>query len=382
MPSADQRDPLISIVVPVRNAERTLDKTLEYLEALEYPRERMEIVLADGGSTDRTVEIVRQWQRRHGHLRLVQVPNCKSPGHARNAALQVARGEFILFTDGDCAPNPDWVRQMLRPFFQDERIGGVGGEVLTLRTDPENATEAYCEQVGFLSVSGRCGVTESGYFPTLAERAPHEVNGGDHSPFFATANAAFRRVAMEAIGGQFWSEPTGEDVDFCLRILERGYRLYFAREAVVRHMHRVTLESYLRQWHGYGFGHPLLVSKHAADRLELVLQLPEPVFITLPSPYKGIVHLGTFHLMHLFLAGALVAGAGATRTPAALPWRSASLALLAGSALAYFSPCLKLKPASKLLTWCKIRYLTNWAFIRGALAGTRKFGALCVEPSW
>ncbi|MBI3980287.1 MAG: glycosyltransferase [Chloroflexi bacterium] len=382
MPSADHRDPFISVVVPVRNAERTLDKTLDYLEALDYPRERMEIVLADGGSTDRTVEIVRRRQASLRHLRLVEVPNCTSPGHARNAALKVAQGEFILFTDGDCAPNPDWVREILRPFFQDERIGGVGGEVLTLRTDPENATEAYCEQVRFLSVSGRCGVTESGYFPTLAEGAPHEVNGGDHSPFFATANAAFRRAAIAAIGGEFWSEPTGEDVDFCLRILKRGYRLYFAREAVVRHMHRVSLESYLRQWRGYGFGHPLLVSKHAADRLEVVLQLPEPVFINIPSPQKGIVHVGAFHLMHLFLGGALVAGAAAALTTAALPWLGAGLALSAGSALAYFWPCLKLRPASKLLTWCKIRYLTNWAFIRGALAGTRRFGALCVEPSW
>lgn len=382
MPNADPRDPLISIIVPVRNAERTLDKTLEYLEAVDYPRERMEVVLADGGSTDRTVEIVRQWQARHGHIRLVEVPNCTSPGHARNAALKVAQGELILFTDGDCAPNADWTRQILRPFFEDEHIGGVGGEVLTLRTDPDNATESYCEQVGFLSVSGRCGLTESGYFPTLAERSPHEVNGGDHSPFVATANAAFRRSAIEEIGGEFWSEPTGEDVDFCLRIQECGYRLYFAKEAVVRHMHRVSLESYLRQWHGYGFGHPLLVREHAAERMELVLQLPEPVFINVPSPQKGIVHLGTFHAMHLFLAGALLAGGTTALTPAARPLVGASLALAAGSALSYFSPCLKLKPTNKLLTWCKIRYLTNWAFIRGALEGTRKFGALCVEPSW
>ncbi len=382
MRSQETQTPFVSIIVPVRNAERTLDRTLEYLEALDYPRERLEIVLADGGSTDGTLEVIGQWQKRYEHIRLVRVPDCTSPGQARNAALKVMRGEFVLFTDGDCAPSPDWVRQILRPFFEDERIGGVGGEVLTLRTDPDNLTEDYCEQVRFLSVSGRCGVTESGYFPSLAEGAPHEVNGGDHSPFFATANAAFRRSAVLEIGGEFWPEPTGEDVDFCLRILKRGYRLYFAKEAVVRHMHRVSLESYLRQWHGYGFGHPLLIREHAAPQLEVVLQLPQPVFVHLPSPRKGIVHVGAFHLMHLFLATSAAGAAAMLLSPAAGPWLGASLVLLASSAVAYFSPCLKLRPASKLLSWCKLRYLTNWAFVRGALEGTRKFGALCVEPSW
>lgn len=376
------QEPRVSIIVPVRNAERTMDTTLSYLTALDYPTDQMEVILTNGGSTDDTVPVIKRWQERCTHIKLVEVPNCRTPGHARNAALKVATGEFVLFTDGDCAPNPDWVRQILRPFFMDDRIGGVGGEVLTLRTDPDNETEDYCEQVRFLSVCGRCGVAESGYLPTLEAMAPHEVNGGDCSPFFATANAAFRREAIEAIGGQFWDEPTGEDVDFSLRVLRRGYRLYFAREAVVKHMHRVSLESFMKQWYGYGFGHPLLVREHARDGLEVVLQLGKPRFLHLPSPLKGIVHVGSFHLAHLSLLAAVGSGLAATLTPAALPVLRTSLGLFALSAAAYFAPCLRLKPRRRLLTWCKIRYLTNWAFIRGALDGSRKFGALCVEPSW
>ncbi len=224
---------------------------------------------------------------------------------------------------------------------------------------------------------------DSGYLPDLAQMAPHEVNGGDFSPFFATANAAFRRSAIEAAGGRFWDEPTGEDVDFSLRVLQAGYRLYFAREAVVRHMHRVSLDSFMRQWYGYGFGHPLLVRQHARQGLEIVLQFRKPRFLHIPGPFKGIVHLGAFHLAHLSLLGSVIAGAAAAATtPAALPIMAAGLGIFAISAVAYFSPCLRLKPRGNLLTWCRIRYLTNWAFIRGALSGSGKFGALCVEPSW
>lgn len=374
--------PRITVVVPVRNAERTMDKTLFYLTALDYPADRLELILADGGSSDATVAVIRRWQRLHPQIKLVEVPDCQSPGHARNAALREATGEFILFTDGDCAPNPDWVRRILEPFFMDGRIGGVGGEVLTLRTDPDNDTEAYCEQVGFLSVSGRCGIHESGYFPGLEEMAAHEVNGGDHSPFFATANAAFSREAIEAIGGQFWDEPTGEDVDFSLRVLQASYRLYFAKEAVVKHMHRVSLASYLRQWYGYGFGHPLLLQKHAREGLEVVLQLGTPRFLHLPAPGKGIVHLGSFHLMHLSLLGAAGSLLALPFAPAALPALGISLGALVASAISYFSPCRRLSPRDRLLTWCKIRYLTNWSFLKGAWDGSRRFGALCIEPSW
>src|SRR3990170_3467372 len=134
------RQPIVTIIIPVRNAERTLDKTFEYLDALEYPRERQQVIIADGGSSDGTLEVIRRWQSRDSRFILVRVPNCSSPGHARNEALKHAAGEFVLFTDGDCAPQPDWIGQLLRPFVMDERIGGVGGEVLTLRTDPDNQT--------------------------------------------------------------------------------------------------------------------------------------------------------------------------------------------------------------------------------------------------
>ncbi len=119
------QEPHVSIVVPVRNAERTIDKTLSYLMELDYPAGRLELILADGGSTDATVELIRRRQQEHPNIRLVEVADCKTPGHARNAALKVAKGEFILFTDGDCAPSRDWVRRIIEPFAMDPQIGGV-----------------------------------------------------------------------------------------------------------------------------------------------------------------------------------------------------------------------------------------------------------------
>lgn len=133
--------PFVSIISPVRNAERTIETTIQYLLNVDYPRDKMEIVFADGGSTDKTQEIIKKWQEKHPFITLVLVPDSKSPGHARNAALKVVKGEYILFTDGDCAPHKDWIEKMVEPFIKDPEVGMVGGEVFTLRTDANNDTE-------------------------------------------------------------------------------------------------------------------------------------------------------------------------------------------------------------------------------------------------
>ncbi|MFC1577012.1 glycosyltransferase [Candidatus Omnitrophota bacterium] len=377
------KTPFITIINPIRNVERTIEKNLEFLIDLDYPKDKMEIILADGGSSDRTVEIINDWQKRYEFIKLVVIPNSKSPGQARNAALKVAQGDYILFTDGDCAPKKDWARKILEPFFRDESIGMVGGEILTLRTDPDNQVESYCEQIRFLTVSGRCLVKQAGYYPSIMKALPHEVNGNIHSPFFATANAAVSKKATDAIGREFWHEITSEDVDFSIRILKAGFKLYFEPSAVVDHMHRVTLKAYCKQLHGYGFGHPLAVQKHARKVLELQMQY-SPHYLTLyfPFPKKGIIYIGDFHFMHLF--GALLAGnlifTLLTGGLAALNivWGALFLIFL----YRYFSPMLKLRPFKSILTWCRVRYVSNWAIMLGGFKGAKAFDVIYLESSW
>ncbi|MDD5457427.1 MAG: glycosyltransferase [Candidatus Margulisbacteria bacterium] len=387
-------EPKISIIVPVRNADRTLKTTFEYLLGIDYPRDKMEIIIADGGSNDKTVQITKDFQKKHSFIKLVEIPDCKSPGHARNAALKQVKGEYVLFTDGDCAPEKDWAYQIVEPFNKDKTIGGVGGEILTLKVEKDNFTESYCEQVRFLSPVGRCKAKDSGYMPTIKEWFPHEVNGGNDSPFFATANFAVSKVAIDKIGGEFWDEPTGEDVDFSLRIMKAGYVLFFKKEAVVKHMHRVDLKSFKKQWHGYGYGHPLLIEKHAKNFLEFCIQIGKGFYFNIPWSKKGIVHIGNYHLMYFCLKALLVDlivyAVFSILNLNILFINLEFLKMLAiifavGTVLftvLYYWPVLKLKPLSKFFFFAKIRRQTNQSFMQGALDGMEKFKAICVEPSW
>lgn len=378
-------EPNVSIIIPIRNAERTLDTTIQYLLNIEYPTDKIEILLADGGSSDGTVKIIKSYQKKYPFIKLIEVPDSKSPGHARNAAIKEVKGEFVLFTDGDCAPSNDWVHQMVTPFEKNEKIGGVGGEVLTLRVESENHTESYCEQTHFLSPIGRCGLTESGHMPTLKNLLPHEVNGGDNNPFFATANFAVRKKAIDEIGGKFWDEPTGEDVDFNLRILKAGYTLYLQKEGVVKHMHRVDLKSFRKQLYGYGYGHPLLINRHAKNKvLELYLQIGKGISIPIPFFMKGIIHIGNYHLMNFFLKLTLISYIVHLLTSSSIFSSIAfySFIIFILFTVLYFLPILKLRPLTKFFTFARIRYTTNSSFIKGGLDAQRKFGAICIEPSF
>lgn len=370
----------VSIIVPIKNSERTLLRHLESIKTVDYPKDKFEVIYVDGGSTDKTLEILKSWKEKNlFQMIVIELKNCKSPGEARNKALEIAKGEYVLFTDADCVVKNDWIKQIISPFEKDEKIGIVGGEIHTLTVEDGNDIEKYLEFIKFLSVNGRCNIKKEGYFPDIKNFLPHEVNGNIHSSFFATANLAVKKDALLKIGNKFWDEITGEDVDFNIRINKQGYKLYFMPSAIVYHIHRANLKQFRKQLYGYGYGHPLLIKKHAKQVLELCLNLfGKYIYIPIPFFIKGNIYLGSFHFMHIFLIFAILS--------IILNWSITSKVIFIFLFLLfkfkYFAPLLKLSPLSKFPKWCKIKYLSNLSFILGGIKGSFVFGAIDLEDSF
>jgi len=372
--------PFISVIVPIKNFERTIEKSFQYLFNVDYPQDRWEIIIADGGSTDKTVDIIKDWQRKYPFIKLVEIPNCPSPGYARNKALQSVKGEFIFFTDADCAPCKDWINIMLSHFKRDPEIAAVGGEVYTLKVDPDNLVEAWCQHFRFNMVSPRYGFIKEGYFPDFPkDPLPSDV-GGHKAYFFGTCNVAYRKAAMDSIGAKFWELPTGEDMDLSFQHRSKGWKFYFAPDAKVDHMHRADLKALRRVWVTYGQAHASLLNKHVKkNRMEIVFQfLKNNPSISLPFPIKGFIYLGNFHLLHifgiLFIATLVFGGFGFVNL--------VFLALTAYFAYQYIKWNIGMEPKKELLTWCKMKYLTNLSFIQGGLKDFKKYKILCIEPSF
>ncbi len=381
-------EPFISVIIPVRNMERTIEKTFEYLMKVDYPRSKMEIIFADGGSSDKTISIIQDYQKENSFIKLVEIPKCPSPGFARTEALKKAKGEFVFFTDGDCAPCRDWIHKMLEVFEKDEKIGAVGGEIYTLRVDPENLVEIFCEAFGFNRVCWRYGNLQEGYYPDLDDFSPTQVCG-HRAYFFVTANVAYRKETIEDNERKFWDLPTGEDMNFGIRAREKGWKFYFLPSAHVEHMHRGSPEALLRVWHSYGAAHPPLLDAHAKKYMEIILQFigryPNNFTLKFPFPVKGFIYIGNFHFMHLFGFLFLIFFV--------LQWFflfSAGLRVLTWGTLApflffffrYFRPAFNIEPYNQWLAFAKLKYLTNLQFILGGLKNSVKYKTFCIEPSF
>lgn len=121
--------PRVSVVVAARNEEENIERCIKSILALDYPKDKLEIIIADDGSTDRTSEIVLKFQETNPNLKLLQIEsqinNLKGKANALAQAIDKTSGEFIFMTDADCAVPETWIKGMLRYF--DEKTGVASG---------------------------------------------------------------------------------------------------------------------------------------------------------------------------------------------------------------------------------------------------------------
>ena len=132
-------DPTVTIVVAARNEEDNLPTSLEAMLALDYPEGKLQLIIIDDGSTDKTAEILSAYQQKISWmetLRIDRPPEGWSPEkRGLSQALEKARGDIVLTTDADCRPGPDWVRQLVR-LFTDPAMGMVMGPAPLIHDRP------------------------------------------------------------------------------------------------------------------------------------------------------------------------------------------------------------------------------------------------------
>lgn len=127
--------PVVSVIVPVRNGEKTIEKLIDALLGQDYPAERREIIIVDNDSNDRTVDIVKKYP-----VMLEKENRVRSSYAARNKGLSLSKGEIIAFTDADCIPERDWLSSGVRALLE-KKADMAGGEVSFLLSTPPSAAE-------------------------------------------------------------------------------------------------------------------------------------------------------------------------------------------------------------------------------------------------
>ena len=115
--------PRVSIVIACHNEEANIEKKLHNLFALDYPADRLQIIIASDGSTDATEDVAARFSDR---VLLLRLPR-RGKAAALNAAVARAVGDILVFSDANSMYDPDAIRMLTRP-FADEQVGGVAGD--------------------------------------------------------------------------------------------------------------------------------------------------------------------------------------------------------------------------------------------------------------
>jgi glycosyltransferase involved in cell wall biosynthesis len=232
-----------SVVIATRNREALLAATLQALAEQDWPTDRVEVIVADNGSSDATARIVADAGRRRG-APLVRYLFVAEPGKsaAVNQALAIASGDLIALTDDDVKPARNWLTRLAAAFDE------TGADFVAGRVHP--TWEAPPPEWVSPSVYGVLAIPENG-----DHRLPLTMSEQPIVPI--GANMAVRRSVVAAIGGLRvdlgkldGSLRTGEDHEFFLRMLHAGYSGVYEPTAAVHH--RVGAErlsrGYFRRW--------------------------------------------------------------------------------------------------------------------------------------
>ncbi|MBN2569640.1 MAG: glycosyltransferase [Deltaproteobacteria bacterium] len=208
-----------SIVIPAYNADKTLSDTLIALKNQSVASEGYEVIVVDDGSTDETAAVAHRFD---AHC-ITHQPN-RGPAAARNRGVHVAKGSIVLFTDADCIPDWDWIRQMTLP-FQNERTVGVKGVYRTRQ----------------IELAARFAQAEFEDRYDLLEKFT-AIDMVD------TYSAAFRRDVLVTIGlfDESFPGANNEDTELSYRLCAAGYLLEFNPRALVYHRHPDSFLKYFR----------------------------------------------------------------------------------------------------------------------------------------
>ena len=202
--------PSVSIIVPVKNEEMVIGRLLKSLTRLNYPPEKMEIIIVEDGSIDKTTEICRECVRKYpDQIRLIHQSSSKGKPSALNCALKHVRGEIVAVFDADSVPDPNVLLNAVN-YFQDSSITAVQGRTCSINVDQNVLTKfASHEEAIIFNIY---------------------LQGKDaHNLFVPLAGSCYfiRKSVIEEVHG--WNdESLSEDIEMSVKLALKGYNIKYA----------------------------------------------------------------------------------------------------------------------------------------------------------
>jgi len=278
----EERCPPVTVIMPIRNEGSYISASLGAVLDQDYPQDRLEVIVADGMSTDQTREIIHRLQESHPNLRLLDNPRGIVPS-GMNLAIRHARGEIIVRVDGHTLIARDYVRRCVEG-LRGSPAQNVGGKMSAVGKTPFGEAVA-------LATSSRFGVGGARFHYSNAEEYVDTVYMG----------AWWRRV-FDRIGLFDEELVRDQDDEFNYRLAKHGGKILLRQDIRSTYTVRSTPRGLWRQYFQYGFWKVRVLQKHPR-------QMSPRQFI---PPFFAAALLGSSFLAALIPYGwvllALVAG--------------------------------------------------------------------------
>lgn len=276
--------PFVSVVMPVRNEADFIERSLAAILSQDYPSELLEVIVADGQSTDETRSLIEKLKKNsENQIHIVDNPEKIAPTGLNHAIVR-ARGEIIVRVDGHCVIGPDYVRNCVK-YLEAGRAEGVGGPIETVGETPRANAIA-------VAMSSKFGVGGSA-FRTISDREMYVDT---------VAFPGYKRETLEKAGPFDKELVRNQDDEFNFRIRKLGGRILLAPDIRSQYFSRSTLRSLWRQYFQYGFWKVRVLQLH--PRQMSLRQFVPFVFV---SGLFALSFLGLFSATARWL---LVAAAG------------------------------------------------------------------------
>ncbi|MFW5713599.1 MAG: glycosyltransferase family 2 protein [Brevefilum sp.] len=290
------KEPITSIIVPCFNERPTIHLLLDALYAQTYPKADMEVVIADGGSTDGTQDAIEQWRAEHPDLtvKLVENPNRTIPS-ALNTAINASVGDIIIRLDAHSEPHNEYVQRVVAALAE-KRGDNVGG-------------------VWDIRPSSNQWIARS-----IAAAAGHPIGVGDARYRYSDRPAfvdtvpfgAFNRKLLDEVGLFDETLLTNEDYEFNTRIRQKGGRIWLDPQIRSVYYARSNLPALAYQYWRYGFWKWHMLRRYPKT-LRWRQALP-PMFVTalalltLFAPFSRFARWTLAALVAIYLFLLLLAG--------------------------------------------------------------------------
>jgi len=282
--------PHVSLVVATWNEENTIEGKLKNTFELKYPKNKLEVIVIDSGSTDRTKEIVKKFKR----VRLIDEKKRKGKAHALNKAFKECKEEIIVISDADCRLKKDVLIKSM-PYFYDPNVGALTGKQELINPRENLTTKIEQEYRDFYYILRKAESTIDSTF----------IFHGEFS--------AFRKKLITNI----FEDSVADDSELALRIRKKGYRTLLLPEAKYWEYAPPKLSERVKQKYRRAQGLVQIMSRFFSTFFMKpkyghfgLLIFPTEFFMHVISPFLIVLALITMFFLPLNLLVLIILGVG------------------------------------------------------------------------